>query len=91
MTDRRKLLQETLKATFAKAEEVLTEYIKENPDVFQRGPQEYLTPNMTGPDATAMRKELKGLDTDAFWAKVEEIAQATSVEEAAKLLAGGKL
>ena len=82
----RALLQQALKDSLTKADEVLTAYISENPDVFKRGPTAYLTPN----DPVAERRALKGLDEDAFWSKLDEIAQATSIEDAAKLLAGGR-
>ena len=86
----REMLQKALQGAHKRGVDWLTEFIKENPDVYRRGPGEYLTPRLTGKVATAMRQDLKAMDEDTFLSTLERLVEATSVEEAAQLLGGGR-
>lgn len=90
MNDDRTMIREALREALDEGLEMLTEFAKDNPDVFRRGAVEFLKPRWTAEVTLPMRKELKAMEPEAFFATLEQIAGATSVEEAAELLNGGR-
>lgn len=90
MSDLRAMMHEAFLEIIAREREVLTEWIKENPDVYRRGPTEFMKPKMTPTSTMPMRKELRMMDEDTFLSTLDRLVEATSVEETADMLGGGR-
>lgn len=89
-TDLRAMLRQVLRGSLLEAQELLTEFARENPDVFRRGAQEYLKAPATAATTLPVRRELASLTPTDFEQALGQIVQTTSVEEAVALLNTGR-